>query len=61
MRQLSRKIVRSSAFRTGLYVGFLLLWFRGVVNNSLNFWNHGFLVAAIAVLLVELAREEIGN
>jgi threonine/homoserine/homoserine lactone efflux protein len=42
-----------------LYAALLLLWFRGLLNNAGNPWNHLFFVAAIAVFLSVLASEKV--
>jgi hypothetical protein len=48
----------SLEFAPALYAALLLLWFRGLLDDIRNPWNHLLFVAAIAVFVSVLASEK---
>jgi hypothetical protein len=55
----SRPKLRKKEIAPALYAALLLLWFRGLLNDTVNPWNHLFFVAAIAIFVAILAGEKL--
>jgi hypothetical protein len=59
MAFFGRRLRRGLGVAPLLHAAFLLLWFRGLIHDTNNPWNHLFFVAAIAVFVAELACEKV--